>query len=148
MAKESTQDLLKYVMEHGKIPSSDNLIPEFNEYLESLFQKYHVNANWVHTYSNISRSQVYSFLKPTKGEIPTRDQIINMMVAIGATYTETLNALKYALQKELYVRVPRDCMLISCFMDNEKLYAIENVVDRINRFNKMLLDAGERPVCM
>lgn len=108
---KSTNDLLKDAKK-GIQPSKENQIPDLSSYLNQLLEKYNLTWKYVADNTCIGKSQLYSFTNSANPSIPSRNQLIAIMFAIGASLEETQLALKYAAYRKLYPRDPRDSILI------------------------------------
>lgn len=109
--KKSTHDLFEDAKK-GIQPSKEHQIPTLDIYLSQLLEKYQLKWTDIEGIVNISKSQLYTFTDVKNPSTPSRDQLIAIMFAIGASFDETQNALIYAAHRSLYPKDARDSVFI------------------------------------
>lgn len=109
--KKSTHDLFEDAKK-GIQPSKEHQIPNLDIYLSQLLEKYQLKQTDIEDIVNISKSQLYTFTDAKNPSTPSRDQLIAIMFAIGASFDETQNALIYAAHRSLYPKDARDSVFI------------------------------------
>lgn len=102
-----------------------------SEYLELLLNEKHLQKSDVIKKANLDKNYAYQIFNGTKTN-PSRDKIIMLSFGLNLTLNETRNLLKISGLPDLYVRSPRDSVIIFCLHNNENLM----------KTNEMLNDFG------
>ena len=103
----------------------------FAEYLEFLIENKKLRKSEIITRSNLDKNYAYQIFNGTKTN-PSRDKVLMLAFGMGLDFNETAVLLKYARLPELYVRDPRDSIIIFC---------LENHLNLIQT-NEQLMDNG------
>lgn len=74
-------------------------------------------------------------------KIPSRDKIIQLVIAMGLTIDDCQTALKYCGRSPLYPRVKRDSIIIFGIKNGQSIYQISNAL--VNNGEKSLLGNGK-----
>lgn len=101
------------------------------EYLELLIASKNLKKSNIITKGNLDKNYAYQLFNGTKTN-PSRDKVIMLAFGMGLDFTETSVLLKNAKQPDLYVRDPRDSVIIFC---------LENRMTLIQA-NELLMDKG------
>ena len=112
---------------------TDELLNEdarIGNYLQDLLFKYDKKASVVSFDAYLNPSYVGNIVNGKKNN-PSRDALICICFALGATEEELQYLLKYAGQAPLYVRRKRDVIIWFGIMKNESLETVnQNLIDR------------------
>lgn len=92
-----------------------------SEYLEILLKEKHMKKNEVIKASNIDKNYAYQLFNGNK-KCPSRNKILMLAFAMHLTLEQTRKLLKIAKQSDLYVRDPRDSVIIFCLINNADLF--------------------------
>jgi len=114
-----TKNLTAIIMngQSTKIPT----LPDPIEYMNNLFDKYGYTASALAEIIGLSRQhlcRMFSLFQEDNKPEPSRNQLIMMLIVMGATITEIQQALKNYILKELYVKDSRDYYIIIYLRDN------------------------------
>lgn len=90
------------------------------EYLELLMNEKGITKSEVILKSNLDKNYAYQIFNGTKTN-PSRNKILMLAFGMGLTLTETRKLLKVAGQTDLYVRSPRDSIIMFCLNKGESL---------------------------
>ena len=104
----------------------------FSTYMRGLFKAHGIKQQDVFLKADFSQRYGYRLIS---GERRTRqrDYIVRLCLAGGFSLEETQRALQIYGMSRLYVRIPRDAVLISAF---------QNSIFEIAEVNKLLTDQG------
>lgn len=134
----STDDLFLMISDLTDLEKSwDELTPHmkapcFKDYLYELMVGRGLDAGWLVVKSMLSRSFAYQICSGERQ--PSRDIVIRIAIAIGATVDETQQLLRLAQRGTLYPRNPRDAVII---------YALSRKLDLYGA-DEMLLQMGQQ----
>ncbi|MBR6701985.1 MAG: XRE family transcriptional regulator [Clostridia bacterium] len=133
--KKSTGDLLKSLKSARTYEEFLNKeISELNfgtlaEYLELLIASKNLKKSDIIVRGNLDKNYAYQLFNGTKTN-PSRDKVLMLAFGMGLDYAETSVLLKNAKQPDLYVRDPRDSVIIFCLENHMTLIqANENLMD-------------------
>ena len=101
------------------------------EYLEMLIESKKLKKSDIITRGNLDKNYAYQIFNGTKTN-PSRDKVLMLAFGMGLDFNETTVLLKNAKQPDLYIRDPRDSVIIFC---------LENHMTLIQA-NEQLLDNG------
>ena len=104
-------------------------------YLEQLLYKYDKRAAAVSKDAGLAFAYVGNIINGKKNN-PSRDVLIAICFALGATFEETQYLLKYAGQAPLYVRRRRDVIIWFGLMKQQDIYTV----------NTTLIEHGLKPL--
>ncbi|MBQ8077075.1 MAG: hypothetical protein IJ235_01690 [Eubacterium sp.] len=93
-----------------------------SEYLEILLKEKGLKKSEVILHGNLDKTYAYQIFNGNKTN-PSRDKIIMLSFGMRLTLEETRKLLKIACQSDLYVRVPRDSVIMYCI--NKRLSLID-----------------------
>ena len=102
-----------------------------DEYLNLLIVEKKLRKSDIIQRSNLDKNYAYQIFNGIKKR-PSRDKILMLSFGMSLNLNETRKLLKIAQQKDLYVRDPRDSVIIFCL---NKGYSLIEV-------NESLLDYG------
>lgn len=102
-----------------------------DEYLNLLIVEKKLRKSDIIQKSNLDKNYAYQIFNGIKKR-PSRDKILMLAFGMSLNLNETKKLLKIAQQKDLYVRDPRDSVIIFCL---NKGYTLMEV-------NESLLDYG------
>ncbi len=133
--KKSTGDLLKSLKSARTYEEFLNReISELNfgtlaEYLELLIASKSLKKSDIIVRGNLDKNYAYQLFNGTKTN-PSRDKVLMLAFGMGLDYAETSVLLKNAKQPDLYVRDPRDSVIIFCLENHMTLIqANEKLMD-------------------
>ena len=92
------------------------------EYLEILLKEKGLRKSEVILHGNLDKNYAYQIFNGNKTN-PSRDKIIMLSFGMKLNLAETRKLLKIACQSDLYVRIPRDSVIIYCI--NKQLSIID-----------------------
>ncbi|MBR6360963.1 MAG: XRE family transcriptional regulator [Clostridia bacterium] len=99
------------------------------EYLELLIASKNLKKSDIIVRGNLDKNYAYQLFNGTKTN-PSRDKVLMLAFGMGLDYAETSVLLKNAKQPDLYVRDPRDSVIIFCLENHMTLIqANENLMD-------------------
>lgn len=90
------------------------------DYLELLLKEKSLSKSTVIRDSNLDRNYAYQIFNGTKTN-PSRDKILMLAFGMKLSYNETRKLLKVAKLNDLYVRDPRDSVIIFCLEKRKTL---------------------------
>lgn len=90
------------------------------EYLDMLLNEKKLQKNEVIARSNLDRNYAYQIFNGRKTN-PSRNKIIMLSIGMGLNLEETRKLLKVSGLPDLYVRNPRDSILIHCLLQSYNL---------------------------
>lgn len=91
-----------------------------SEYLDLLISEKGLNKSEIIRKSNLDRNYAYQILNGTKKN-PSRDKIIMLAFGMELDTEETRKLLKLCKLSDLYVRDPRDSIIIFCLNKHTSL---------------------------
>lgn len=133
--KKSTDELLKSLKSSRDY--NDFLSKEIGEisfaslaqYLELLIESKKLKKSDIILKGNLDKNYAYQIFNGTKTN-PSRDKVLMIAFGMNLDFNETQVLLKKAKQPELYVRDPRDSIIIFCLEKKMTLIqANENLMD-------------------
>lgn len=83
------------------------------EYLDMLLTEKKTTKSEVIKRGNLDKNYAYQIFNGTKTN-PSRDKILMLAFGMGLSLSETKKLIKIAQLKDLYVRDPRDSVIIFC----------------------------------
>lgn len=126
----------KSINDYFKEEIDELLFSSLAEYLELLISEKKLKKSEVIKRSNIDKNYAYQIFNGNKNN-PSRDKMIMLAFGMGLSVLETRKLLKIANSSDLYVRNPRDSVIIYCL--NKGLNLIE-VNEYLNDYNLELLE--------
>lgn len=90
------------------------------EYLDMLLSEKGLQKNEVIARSNLDRNYAYQIFNGRKTN-PSRDKMIMLSIGMGLTLEETRKLLKVSGLPDLYVRCPRDSIVMFCLEQKKDL---------------------------
>ncbi|MBQ2692502.1 MAG: XRE family transcriptional regulator [Clostridia bacterium] len=90
------------------------------EYLEMLLSEKKLQKNEVIARSNLDRNYAYQIFNGRKTN-PSRDKMIMLSIGMGLTLEETRKLLKVSSLSDLYIRNPRDSIIMYCLVQKNNL---------------------------
>ena len=124
--KRSTDELLNILKASRKFDDFFNKeigelsFASLTEYLEILIESKKLKKSEIILRGNLDKNYAYQIFNGTKTN-PSRDKVLMLAFGMNLDYGETQVLLKKAKQPELYVRDPRDCVIIFCL---DKQYSL------------------------
>ena len=91
-----------------------------SEYLEILLKEKNLKKSDVIIQSNLDKNYAYQIFNGNKTK-PSRNKILMLAFGMKLTLNETRRLLKIASQSDLYVRSPRDSLIIYCICNKLSL---------------------------
>lgn len=107
-----------------------------SEYLEMLLSEKRLKKSDVIRKSNLDKNYAYQIFSGIKTN-PSRDKIIMLAFGMGLTLTETRKLLKISGLSDLYVRSPRDSIIIFCL---DKHYSLIDTNMYLSDFSLEILE--------
>lgn len=104
--------------------------PSVTAYLEHLMKIKNMKKAEVVAALNLERSYGYHILDGKKN--PNRDRLIILAIAVHANIEETQNMLKYAKERPLYARDPRDGLIFFGIKNRKNLTDINYLLSENN----------------
>ena len=92
------------------------------EYLDMLLREKGLKKSDVIARSNLDKTYAYQIFNGTKLN-PSRDKILMLSIGMGLNLEETRKLLKVCELPDLYVRSPRDSIIIFCINNRDDLIA-------------------------
>ena len=99
-----------------------------SEYLNILIESKGIKKADIILKSNLDKNYAYQIFNGTKNN-PSRDKIIMLAFGIGLNLEETSVLLKNAKHPDLYVRDPRDSIIIFCISNSKSLIETNVLLD-------------------
>lgn len=112
-------------MDRNKIKSD-----AFGCRLKELCQKYGIKFSKLIHITSLSKSELYAMKSGNRN--PTRESVLKVALAIGLTKEETNELLKLAKQKELYLRIQEDRVILTGLKNKMTIYEIEELLINYN----------------
>ncbi len=133
--KKSTTELLKSLKssrnydEFLKKEIGELQFVTLSEYLDLLIESKKLKKSDIILRSNLDKNYAYQIFNGTKIK-PSRDKVIMLAFGMKLDCNETTILLKIAKQPDLYVRDPRDSVIIFCLEKQKSLIdANEQLMD-------------------
>ena len=135
--KLSTNDLflmIENISDLGK--TWDNLTPHmktpiFKDYLYELMKQHGLDAGRLVVKSLLSRSFAYQICSGERQ--PSRDIVLRIAIAMGASVDETQQLLRLAQRGTLYPRDPRDAVIIYALSRGLDLYEADELLSQMEQ---------------
>ncbi len=124
--KKSTEELLEIMQTKKSYTDFFNEeVSELNfkslsEYLNFLLDEKKLKKNDVISESNLDKNYAYQIFSGTKKN-PSRDKLLMIAFGMKLSLNETSKLLKIANLADLYVRDPRDSIIIFCLQKHRTL---------------------------
>lgn len=99
-----------------------------SDYLNLLVTEKKLKKSEVIQKANLDRNYAYQIFNGTKTN-PSRDKILMLAFGMGLNVNETRKLLRLSQLKDLYVRDPRDSVLIFCLNKGYTLLAANESLD-------------------
>lgn len=106
------------------------------EYLELLMNEKGLKKSDVILKSNLDKNYAYQIFNGNKTN-PSRDKLIMLAFGMGLSLNETRKLLKIANQGDLYIRSPRDSIILFCL---NKGYSLMTANEYLNDFALDILE--------
>lgn len=100
--------------------------PQFHEYLYSIASERNINIRDLSVKVLLSRSFTYQIFSGDR--VPSRNIIIRIAVALGASLDQTQRLLKLADRGALYPKNKRDSAIIYAILNNYSLYEADELL--------------------
>lgn len=91
----------------------------FEDYLNSLMEKYHCSAGQLIIRTCLSKPFVYQILKGER--VPGRDVVLRISLALKADVDETQHLLMLSEKGILYPKIKRDAAILCCIESRKSL---------------------------
>gem|GEM_PF-170731 len=105
----------------NSIPAPEKLkFKTIAEYLDMLLSEKKLQKNEVIARSNLDRNYAYQIFNGRKTN-PSRDKMIMLSIGMGLTLEETRKLLKVSSLSDLYIRNPRDSIIMYCLVQKNDL---------------------------
>ena len=135
--QKSTDELLKILKQ--KKTYSEFLNQEFSElffssaseYLEILLKEKGIRKSEAINKSNIDKNYAYQIFNGIKKN-PSRNKIIMLAFGMSLTIEETQKLLKICSLSELYVRNPRDTIILFCLNSKKSIIEANEILSEFN----------------
>ena len=112
-SKKTYQDFLQE--EIGELVFSS-----LSEYLEMLINEKGLKKSEIILRSNLDKNYAYQIFNGNKTN-PSRNKVLMLAFGMGLTLNETRKLLKISSQSDLYVRSPRDSLIMHCLNNGASL---------------------------
>lgn len=96
------------------------LFSSISEYLEMLINEKGLKKSEVIERANLDKNYAYQIFNGTKTN-PSRNKIIMLSFGMGLTLNETRKLLKLCSISDLYIRNPRDSIIIFCLTKGKSI---------------------------
>ena len=112
------------------------LFSSLSEYLEMLISEKHLKKSEIITKSNLDKNYAYQIFNGNKTN-PSRNKVLMLAFGMGLTLNETRKLLKIAGLNDLYVRSPRDSLIMYCLINK---YTLIKCNEYLNDFGFEILE--------
>ena len=135
--EKSTSDLLsvlkskKNYSEFFQNEIGELIFKSLDEYLGVLLKEKNLKKSEVIEKSNLDKNYAYQLFNGIKKN-PSRDKILMLAFGMKLTLDETRKLLKIAELSDLYVRIPRDSVIIFCLQNGKNLIETNEMLDDYN----------------
>ncbi|MBQ9530677.1 MAG: hypothetical protein IJR70_01250 [Eubacterium sp.] len=102
-----------------------------SEYLEMLINEKSLKKSDIILRSNLDKNYAYQIFNGNKTN-PSRNKILMLAFGMGLSLNETRKLLKIASQSDLYVRSPRDSLIMYCLNNNISLITCNEYLSDFN----------------
>ena len=132
--EKSTSDLLsvlkskKNYSEFFQNEIGELIFKSLDEYLGVLLKEKNLKKSEVIEKSNLDKNYAYQLFNGIKKN-PSRDKILMLAFGMKLTLDETRKLLKIAGLSDLYVRIPRDSVIICCLQNGKNLIETNEMLD-------------------
>ncbi len=132
--EKSTNDLLnvlqskKNYSEFFQNEIGELIFKTLDEYLGVLLKEKNLKKSEVIDKSNLDKNYAYQLFNGIKKN-PSRDKILMLAFGMNLTLEETRKLLKIAELSDLYVRIPRDSVIIFCLQNDKTLIETNEMLD-------------------
>ncbi len=132
--EKSTSDLLgvlknkKNYSEFFQDEIGELIFKSLDEYLGVLLKEKDLKKSEVIEKSNLDKNYAYQLFNGIKKN-PSRDKILMLAFGMKLTLDETRKLLKIAGLSDLYVRIPRDSVIIFCLQNGKNLIETNEMLD-------------------
>ena len=132
--EKSTSDLLgvlkskKNYSEFFQDEIGELIFKSLDEYLGVLLKEKNLKKSEVIEKSNLDKNYAYQLFNGIKKN-PSRDKILMLAFGMKLTLDETRKLLKIAGLSDLYVRIPRDSVIIFCLQNGKNLIETNEMLD-------------------
>ena len=132
--EKSTSDLLgvlkskKNYSEFFQNEIGELIFKSLDEYLGVLLKEKDLKKSEVIEKSNLDKNYAYQLFNGIKKN-PSRDKILMLAFGMKLTLDETRKLLKIAGLSDLYVRIPRDSVIIFCLQNGKNLIETNEMLD-------------------
>lgn len=132
--EKSTSDLLgvlkskKNYSEFFQNEIGELIFKSLDEYLGVLLKEKNLKKSEVIEKSNLDKNYAYQLFNGIKKN-PSRDKILMLAFGMKLTLDETRKLLKIAELSDLYVRIPRDSVIIFCIQNGKTLIETNEMLD-------------------
>ena len=104
------------------------IFKSLGEYLGVLLKEKNLKKSEVIEKSNLDKNYAYQLFNGIKKN-PSRDKILMLAFGMKLTLDETRKLLKIAGLSDLYVRIPRDSVIIFCLQNGKNLIETNEMLD-------------------
>ena len=104
------------------------IFKSLDEYLGVLLKEKNLKKSEVIEKSNLDKNYAYQLFNGIKKN-PSRDKILMLAFGMKLTLDETRKLLKIAGLSDLYVRIPRDSVIIFCLQNGKNLIETNEMLD-------------------
>lgn len=104
------------------------IFKSLDEYLTMLLKEKGLKKSEVIDKSNLDKNYAYQLFNGTKKN-PSRDKILMLAFGMKLSVTETRKLLKIANLSDLYVRIPRDSVVLFCILNGKTLIDTNEMLD-------------------
>ena len=132
--EKSTSDLLsilqskKNYSEFFQDEIGELIFKNLDEYLGVLLKEKNLKKSEVIEKSNLDKNYAYQLFNGIKKN-PSRDKILMLAFGMKLTLDETRKLMKIAELSDLYVRIPRDSVIIFCLQNGKTLIETNEMLD-------------------
>ncbi len=140
--KKSTDELLKALQSKRSYEEffseeiGELFFSSISEYLELLLKEKGLTKSEVILKGNLDKNYAYQIFNGNKTN-PSRNKVLMLAFGMGLSLTETRKLLKIASLSDLYVRSPRDSIIIYCL---SKKLSLITCNEYLNDFSLELLE--------
>ena len=117
--KKSTEELMNILKEKKTYEEffteevEEMYFCTISEFLNMLITEKNLKKSDIIQKSNLDKNYAYQIFNGTKTN-PSRDKIVMLAFGMGLSLNETKKLIKIAQLKDLYIRDPRDSVIIFC----------------------------------
>ena len=123
-SKKTYQDFLQ--QEIGELVFSS-----LSEYLEMLINEKGLKKSEIILRSNLDKNYAYQIFNGNKTN-PSRNKVLMLAFGMGLSLGETRKLLKISSQSDLYVRSPRDSLIMYCLNNSDSLITCNEYLSDFN----------------